>query len=86
MLTRCCQLIQNPTSKKDESWPAASITSIISCRIICESYDDKGNAVVYEYAEENHGNVDRSQVNECNSPLEAIRAKPSERIVVKKQP
>jgi RHS repeat-associated protein len=34
--------------------------------LICESYDDKGNAVVYRYAEENDENVDRAQVNERN--------------------
>ena len=32
--------------------------------LICESYDDKGNAIVYEYAAENDENVDRAQANE----------------------
>jgi RHS repeat-associated protein len=34
--------------------------------LICESYDDKGNAIVYEYADENDNEVDLSQVNEHN--------------------
>src|SRR5215210_6765293 len=34
--------------------------------LICESYDDKGNAIVYEYAAENDENVDRGQANERN--------------------
>ncbi|MEA2344620.1 MAG: hypothetical protein QOF63_2789, partial [Thermoanaerobaculia bacterium] len=32
--------------------------------LICESYDDKGNAVVYRYAAENDENVARLQANE----------------------
>jgi Salmonella virulence plasmid 65kDa B protein len=32
--------------------------------LICESYDDKGNAIVYEYAVENDENIDRTQANE----------------------
>ncbi len=34
--------------------------------LICASYDDKGNAIVYKYTEENDDNVDRAQVNERN--------------------
>ncbi len=34
--------------------------------LICESYDDKGNAIRYEYKEENSDGVDLSQVNEKN--------------------
>jgi RHS repeat-associated protein len=34
--------------------------------LICESYDDKGNAIVYEYAAENDKGVDLSQANERN--------------------
>ena len=34
--------------------------------LICESYDDKGNAIGYEYAEENDDGIDRSQVHERN--------------------
>jgi len=34
--------------------------------LICESYDDKGNAIVYEYKEENSDGVDDSQVHEKN--------------------
>jgi RHS repeat-associated protein len=41
--------------------------------LICESYDDKGNAIVYEYAEEDDRNVDRSQVNERNRVRTANR-------------
>jgi RHS repeat-associated protein len=34
--------------------------------LVSESYDDKGNAIVYEYAEETDDNVDLSLVNERN--------------------
>jgi RHS repeat-associated protein len=34
--------------------------------LICQSYDDKGNAIVYEYASENNQNVDLTQANERN--------------------
>ncbi len=34
--------------------------------LICESYDDKGNAIVYEYAREDSGGVDLSQAHERN--------------------
>ena len=34
--------------------------------LICQSYDDKGNAIVYEYVAENDDNVDLSHVNERN--------------------
>lgn len=34
--------------------------------LICESYDDKGNAIVYEYEEENSDGVDLSQTHERN--------------------
>jgi len=41
--------------------------------LICQSYDDKGNAIVYEYAAENADNVDLSQVNERNRTRSANR-------------
>ncbi len=41
--------------------------------LICESYDDKGNAIVYEYAAENEKNVDRTQANERNRLRKANR-------------
>ncbi len=34
--------------------------------LICESYDDKGNVIVYGYEKENSNNMDVSQVNEKN--------------------
>jgi hypothetical protein len=34
--------------------------------LICESYDDKGNAIVYRYEAEDSANVARSQVHERN--------------------
>ncbi len=34
--------------------------------LICESYDDKGNAIVYEYKPENSERVDLSEANEKN--------------------
>ena len=41
--------------------------------LICQSYDDKGNAIIYEYAAENDDNVDLSQVNERNRVRSANR-------------
>ena len=41
--------------------------------LICQSYDDKGNAIVYEYAAENDQNVDQTQVNERNRSRQANR-------------
>ncbi len=41
--------------------------------LICESYDDKGNAIVYEYAAENDDRVDRGQANERNRVRTANR-------------
>ena len=41
--------------------------------LICESYDDKGNAIVYEYATENEIGIDLSQTNECNRARTANR-------------
>lgn len=38
----------------------------VSSWLICESYDDKGNAIVYEYASEDSANVDLSRVHERN--------------------
>jgi hypothetical protein len=34
--------------------------------LICESYDDKGNVILYDYVAENDKNVDRTQANESN--------------------
>ncbi len=34
--------------------------------LICESYDDKGNAIVYKYVAENEKGIDLSQANERN--------------------
>jgi RHS repeat-associated protein len=33
---------------------------------LCESYDDKGNAILYEYVKENAANIDKSQAHEGN--------------------
>ncbi|WP_207431338.1 SpvB/TcaC N-terminal domain-containing protein [Sabulibacter ruber] len=41
--------------------------------LICESYDDKGNAMVYEYESENEQNIDLSQANERNRERTANR-------------
>jgi len=41
--------------------------------LICQSYDDKGNAIVYQYAEENDDNIDRTQANERNRVRTANR-------------
>jgi RHS repeat-associated protein len=41
--------------------------------LICQSYDDKGNALVYEYVAENDDNVDLSHINERNRTRSANR-------------
>ncbi|GAA1970931.1 hypothetical protein GCM10009776_37400 [Microbacterium deminutum] len=41
--------------------------------LICETYDDKGNAMVYDYAAEDSQNVDLSQSNERNRVRTANR-------------
>jgi len=41
--------------------------------LICESYDDKGNAIIYRYAAEKDDNVDRGQANERNRVRTANR-------------
>ncbi len=41
--------------------------------LICESYDDKGNAIVYEYQNENGEGVNLSWSNECNRTRTANR-------------
>lgn len=41
--------------------------------LICESHDDKGNAVVYEYAEEDERGTDRGSANERNRVRTANR-------------
>ena len=41
--------------------------------LICESYDDKGNAILYEYKPEDDKDVDRSRASERNRDLGANR-------------
>ncbi|MCQ6557498.1 SpvB/TcaC N-terminal domain-containing protein [Paenibacillus mendelii] len=41
--------------------------------LISESYDDKGNAILYEYASENDLNIDRSLMNESSRVITANR-------------
>jgi len=41
--------------------------------LICQSYDDKGNAIVYEYVREDEDNIDLTQVNERNRVRPANR-------------
>jgi RHS repeat-associated protein len=41
--------------------------------LICQSFDDKGNAVVYEYAPEDDENVDLTEINERNRARTANR-------------
>ncbi len=48
-----------------DHYPSKEPSSVFSW-LICESYDDKGNAVVYEYAAENGDNVDNSPASERN--------------------
>ncbi|NJJ40875.1 SpvB/TcaC N-terminal domain-containing protein [Paenibacillus apii] len=53
---------QTPTSRITEPGTEDRIYSWL----ICESYDSKGNAMVYEYAEEDSRNVDLTLVSERN--------------------
>ena len=46
--------------------PIPAIPRQVFTWLICESYDDKGNAIVYEYAAENDDKLDRSTANERN--------------------
>lgn len=57
----------------DPGDPSPASPARVFSWLICESYDDKGNAIVYEYAGENDGNVDQSQANECNRVRTANR-------------
>lgn len=41
--------------------------------LICQSYDDKGNAIVYDYVAENADNIDLIQISECNRSYRANR-------------
>ena len=41
--------------------------------LICESYDDRGNIIVYEYVGESDDNVDKTRVNERNRMRTANR-------------
>ncbi len=45
-------------------YPATAGPARVFSWLICASYDDKGNAIVYEYAAENDDNVDRGQASE----------------------
>jgi RHS repeat-associated protein len=42
--------------------------------LICQSYDDKGNVIVYRYKEENSDNVDLTQANERNRTADTRKA------------
>ncbi|WHZ29750.1 MAG: insecticidal toxin complex protein [Nitrospira sp.] len=42
--------------------------------LICESYDDKGNAIGYQYKEENSEGIDLTQVHEANRNVETRKA------------
>ena len=57
--------------KTDESRivDPADPTKIFSW-LICESYDDKGNVIAYQYKSENSENLDDSQAHERNRSLE----------------
>jgi RHS repeat-associated protein len=50
----------------DHAAPDSGQPSRIFTWLISESYDDKGNAIVYEYKSENSDNIDLSQANEKN--------------------
>jgi hypothetical protein len=57
----------------DPDDPSPANPTRIFSWLICESYDDKGNAIVYEYAAENDEKVDHGQANERNRVRTANR-------------
>ena len=57
----------------DPTDPSPTNPTRIFSWLICQSYDDKGNAILYEYAAESASNVDRGQANERNRVRTANR-------------
>jgi hypothetical protein len=57
----------------DPGDPSPTNPTRIFSWLICQSYDDKGNAIVYEYAAENAEKLDRGQANERNRVRTANR-------------
>ncbi|MFD4368971.1 SpvB/TcaC N-terminal domain-containing protein [Rhodococcus sp. NPDC058521] len=57
----------------DPADPSADHPTRIYSWLICESQDDKGNGIVYEYSAENDDNVDGRQANERNRVRTANR-------------
>lgn len=59
-------------TRESRIFDSSDASRIFSC-LICQSYDDKGNAILYEYAAENDSQVDRGQVNEAQRTRAAQR-------------
>ncbi|MFD0816783.1 SpvB/TcaC N-terminal domain-containing protein [Micromonospora zhanjiangensis] len=57
----------------DPEDPSPAHPSRVFSWLICESYDDKGNAMVFEYAQEDADGVDRSRGDERNRVRTANR-------------
>ncbi|SLK00925.1 SpvB/TcaC N-terminal domain-containing protein [Arthrobacter sp. P2b] len=57
----------------DPSGPDPAHPTRIFSWLICESYDDRGNAILYEYASENDVGIDRTLANERNRTRTANR-------------
>lgn len=57
----------------DPTDPASDDPTRVLGRLIWERFDDKGNAVVYQYAAENADNVDRAVASERNRARSANR-------------
>jgi RHS repeat-associated protein len=57
----------------DPSDPDPAHPKRIFSWLICQSYDDKGNAIVYEYVAENDAGVDPASANERNRARSANR-------------
>ncbi|WP_240475340.1 SpvB/TcaC N-terminal domain-containing protein [Vulgatibacter incomptus] len=58
--------LENDSRISDPSEPDPTHPTRVFSWLICASYDDKGNAIVYEYAAENDAGVDRALANERN--------------------
>jgi RHS repeat-associated protein len=57
----------------DPADPSPASPARIFSWLICQSYDDKGNAVIYAYAAENDENINRGAANERNRMRSANR-------------
>jgi len=63
----------NQSRMFDPADPSPAHPTRVFSWLICSSYDDKGNAILYEYAKENDESVERSRAHERNRVRTANR-------------